>query len=222
LVGNISFIYPPKYHVGQFIGLKAHEDLIDALALVVQTRRDVTGVLIGSTWGEAERYERKLRARAKTLGRGRIVMPGYFASADVQRSWADFDCAVHAPISENCGGVVEPLLAGVPTIAGRIGGLTEVVIDGVTGETVPIRKPRVLAEAILTSLDNLQACKRLALNGQKLVRTMFDIRRTSREVHAIYQHLLNPACSRPPVFDSREFAEGSLRENLDGSPVEKG
>jgi glycosyltransferase involved in cell wall biosynthesis len=219
VVGNVNHIYPPKYHVGQFIGLKAHEDLIDALALVVEARSDVTGVLIGGVWGRAPRYERTLRARAAAAGRGRILMPGHFSATEVARFWADCDCAIHVPISENCGGVVEPLLAAVPTIAGRVGGLREVVLDGLTGRTVPIRKPRVLADAVLAALENEESYRRLARNGQKLVRTMFDIRRTSREVHAIYRHLLDPAYLRPPFFHSRKFAEAGFEENRDAVVV---
>ncbi len=205
VVGNINYISPPKYHVGQFIGVKAHEDIIDALALVVQQRSNVTGVLIGGTWGASCAYERKLRMRAQAAGEGRIRMPGYFNPADVRRSWADFDCAIHVPLSENCGGIVEPLMAGVPTIAGWVGGLPEVVMDGLTGKTVPIRKPRVLAEAILSVLDNLEENRRLSSAGQSLVRTMFDIRRTSGEVHAIYQRLVDGSSPRPPTFDPIAF-----------------
>jgi glycosyltransferase involved in cell wall biosynthesis len=217
VVGNVSYIYPPKYHIGQMIGLKAHEDLIDALGLVIQARNDVTGVLIGDTWDGGRRYERRLMARADAIGRGRIRMPGYFSAIDVAGCWAEFDCAIHAPISENCGGVVEPLLAGIPTIAGRIGGLPEVVMDGLTGRTVPIRKPRVLADAILAVLENRETNRRLARNGQRLVRTMFDIRRTSREVHDIYRHLLDPASPPPVVFHSRKFAESGFQEDCDGA-----
>jgi glycosyltransferase involved in cell wall biosynthesis len=211
VVGNINYIYPPKYHLAQFVGLKAHEDLIDALALVTQRRPGVTGVLIGGQWGGASGYERKLRKRACAVGRGRIHMPGYFSPADVQRCWPDFDCAIHAPLSENCGGVVEPLLAGVPTIAGRIGGLPEVVIDGLTGRTVPIRNPEALASAIEATMDSEPESRRMAEAGQRLVQAMFDIRRTSLEVLAVYRHLLNPSCPRPEEFDSFAFARAVSR-----------
>jgi glycosyltransferase involved in cell wall biosynthesis len=209
VVGNISYIYPPKYHLGQFIGLKAHEDLIDALSLVVAKRADVTGVLVGGIWGKNPSYELKLRHRAQALGRGRILMPGRFQPADVRRAWRDFDCAVHVPLSENCGGVVEPLLSGVPTIAGKVGGLPEVVMDGLTGRSVPIRNPRLLAEAIESVIDDQPASRILAAKGRALVQTMFDVRRTSREIAAVYRHVLDPAVPRPHEFDSLAFARAA-------------
>src|ERR1035437_450540 len=136
VVGNANFIYPPKWYLGQRIGLKAHEDVIDALGLVVRQRPDVMGVLIGGTFTGSQWYERRLQARASAVGGGRILMTGYVPPEEVRRVWPDFDVAVHVPTSENCGGVVEPLLATVPTIAGRVGGLPDVVIDGLPGTLV--------------------------------------------------------------------------------------
>ncbi len=205
IVGNANFIYPPKYYLGQRIGLKAHEDVIDALGMIARQRSDVVGVLIGGTFAGSESYERRLRARAREAG-GRIVMTGYLPPDDIRRMWPDFDVAVHVPISENCGGVCEPLLAGVPTIASRTGGLPEVVLEGVTGRLVGVRKPAELARAVIASLDNLDESRRLAQNGQRLVRSMFDVRRTAQEVFEVYRHILDPTCHRPVEFDSEEYA----------------
>src|SRR5262249_27065040 len=146
MIGNISYLYAPKLYLGQTRGLKLHEDLIDALGMVTKQREDVVGVLAGGPWNGADWYQAKLRRRAARSGR--ILMPGHLPHDVVRSAWADFDCVIHAPLSENCGGVLEPLLAAVPTIAGRVGGLEELVRDGITGTTVPIRKPAALAAAI--------------------------------------------------------------------------
>jgi glycosyltransferase involved in cell wall biosynthesis len=208
VVGNINFIYPPKYYLGQRVGLKCHEDIIDALAFVTRERPDVVGVLAGGTWGNGTRYEQSLRARAASAGKGRILMPGYLPIEQIQQAWADFDCAVHVPLSENCGGVLEPLLTGVPVIAGRVGGLPELVLDGVTGTLVEIRRPQLLAEAVLQVLSNLDRHRSLARNGQHLVRTMFDVKRTAAEVFQAYQHILG-ASERPTEFDAASFLKTS-------------
>src|SRR6202167_1200364 len=133
VAGNISYIYGPKRYLGQRSGLKRHEDLIAALGLVLRQRSDAIGILAGGPWGRAARYQERLRRLAQRVGKGRILMPGHWSLSEVQAYWPEFDCAMHVPISENCGGVVEPLVAGVPTIAGDVGGLPEVVMDGLTG-----------------------------------------------------------------------------------------
>ncbi len=207
VAGNVSYIYGPKYYLGQRVGLKCHEDLIDALGLVLRRRSGVVGVLAGGPWGGAASYHERLRRRAEAVGQGRILMPGHLSFAAVRECWPDFDCAIHAPLSENCGGVVEPLLAGVPVIAGAVGGLPEVVMDGLTGVLTPIRNPEAMAAALLRVMDDPEPYRAMARAGAALVAEMFDVRRTAREVHQLYRHIRDGA--PPPLqFDSRAFLAG--------------
>jgi glycosyltransferase involved in cell wall biosynthesis len=223
VVGNANIMYPPKYHLAQTIGLKCHEDVIDALGQIIRSRPYVEGVLIGGQWGGRHGYEARLRARAQRAGQGRIHMPGLVPNADVPGLWEDFDLAVHVPLSENCGGVVEPFRAGVPVIASRVGGLPEVVIDGVTGVIVPARSPDLLAAAIGEAIDNPARHRGMAAVGRALVESMFDVRRTAAEVHAVYRHLLEHG-PRPAAFDpqqaivdgGRERGEAHARPRHDG------
>lgn len=207
VVGNINYIYRPKWYLGQTRGLKRHEDVIDALARVCARRRDVSGLLVGSQWGGGHRYEDRLRARAAAVGQGRIIMPGHLAPEDVPGAWSDFDLAVHVPISENCGGVVEPLQAGVPVIAARVGGLPEVILDGVTGQLVEPRNVPALAAAIESALDRLEEHRIMARRGSLLVATMFDSARTAGEVAAVYACLAEGGL-RPKSFDPISFVKG--------------
>lgn len=207
IVGNINYMYPPKYYLGQFGGLKRHEDVIDALGLVTQRHPHVLGVLVGGQWGGGHAYEQRLHRRATARVGERVLFTGYVPGDRAPAFWDDFDCAVHVPISENCGGVVEPLLHGVPTIASRVGGLPEVVIDGLTGWLVPPRNPAALATAIEAVLADPGAAQQRAARGNRLVRMMFDVERTAREVHQLYAHLLGNGPA-PLRFD----AHAALRE----------
>jgi len=168
--------------------------------LVLKERDDVVGVLIGSTFGTTDtRYEASLRERAERIGKGRILMPGYFGPDEVQLSWPDFDCALHVPISENCGGVVEPLMAKVPTIASLTGGLPEIVIDEVTGICVPVRDPNAISSALFKVLNNREFYAQTATAGRQLVKCTFDVNRTGNEIVQIYRYLLEGA-PRPDAF----------------------
>jgi glycosyltransferase involved in cell wall biosynthesis len=201
IVGNANFIYPPKWYLGQRRGLKAHEDVIDALGMVLRRRSDVTGILIGGSFLKGSWYEKSLRKRAQAAGGDRIIMTGYMPAGEVRQVWPEFDVAVHVPTSENCGGVVEPMLAGVPVIASRVGGLPELVIDGLTGTTVPPRQPAELARQILCALGSGERCAALAGNGRDLVARTFSVERTSAEVLDIYSHVLKLRDERPVSFD---------------------
>ncbi len=214
IVGNINYLYAPKRLLGQTRGIKNHEGVIEALAMVLARRQDVVGVLAGGPWNGADAYERKLRRMAARVGHGRILMPGYLPHEDVVAAWADFDCAVHVPLSENMGGVLEPLLAGVPTIAGRVGALGELVIDGVTGRTVDSHAPAQVADAINEVLDDLPSARALAARGRALARVMFDVQRTAREVWQVYTFLRDPSRGRPAGLDSAAFLASAAGRSL--------
>jgi glycosyltransferase involved in cell wall biosynthesis len=214
VVGNINMFYAPKPYLGQLAGLKAHEDVIEALRIVTSARADVYGVLAGGPWGNAQKYFERLRKRAQEVAPGRILLPGRLAPEAVLSAWGEFDCAVHVPLSENCGGVVEPMLAGVPVIAGRVGGLEEVVIEGITGLTVPIRNPRVLADAILEVLARPAHYRALARVGSHLVDHMFSSQRTGAEIKRIYEYILGYSAQRPDEFDSREFVAAAPENHV--------
>ncbi len=200
LVGNVSFLYPPKLYLGHTVGLKCHEDIIEAIALARRDAPGIRGALIGGPWGSARWYERKLRRLADRRCPGAIAMTGYLPAEEVGAAWADIDLAVHVPMSENCGGVVEPMLAGVPVIGARVGGIPEVVQEGVTGTCVPPRDPSALARAIVHASRNRPLLGDLAARGRALAAAMFDIDRTGQEVHEVYRFLLGRSGARPTPF----------------------
>ena len=141
-------------------------------------------------------------------------MPGAIPPQNSQNAWPLFDLVVHIPSTENCGGVVEPLAAGVPVLTNRVGGIPEVVIDGVSGLSIGEDSPKNVAVAINHALNDLPKLGAMAKNGQSLVKTMFDVRRTATEVCSIYEHILNNS-QRPERFDSRSFLETNFQEQAD-------
>ena len=205
LVGNINYMYPPKYYLGQSMGLKRHEDVIRALSIVTKSRQNVYGVLVGGQWGEGTQYEQALRRYGQELAGDRIIFTGAVKGHLARKMWNDFDCAVHVPISENCGGVVEPLVSQVPTIARRTGGLPEVVIDGHTGWIVENGDAEILASKVCEILDDQNEAKIRASLGKKLVFEMFDVARTGKEIFNIYEYLLGHSSCRPISFNASEF-----------------
>jgi glycosyltransferase involved in cell wall biosynthesis len=188
LVGLVAHMYAPKRFLGQTRGLKGHEDFIDAFRIVLDRRPEVRVVIVGGPWNGAAVYERRLRARAREACGDRILFTGH--RTDIPAVYADLDLAVHPSLSENCGGAVESLAAGVPTIATAVGGLPDVVIQGKTGWVVQPRNPRQLAAAMLEALANRDEGARRALAGRDLVRRLFDVRRTGAEIVSIYRNIL--------------------------------
>lgn len=189
VVGNISYMYAPKKYLGQKYGVKRHELLIDALGILLENRQDVCGLLIGNAWAGKVAYEKKLQRRAAKYSK-EILLPGYVSSEEFN-SWELFDLAIHTPLSENCGGVVEPLLAGVPVIASHTGGLPEVVHHDKTGYIVDYNvNAQELAKAVNICLGNLDYYQKLAVCGKNWVQQNFDVRNTAQQISNIYHKLL--------------------------------
>lgn len=185
LVGLVAYLYAPKRYLGQRRGLKGHEDFIDAVATTAALAPQVHGVVVGGPWGAATAYEQRLRRRAAGAP---ITFTGI--RHDVPAVYADLQIAVHPSLSENCGGAVESLAAGVPTIATAVGGLPDVVIDGDTGWLVPPRDPVQLSSTLLDVLRHPLEARRRARRGRELVSRLFDVERTAREIADVYRQIL--------------------------------
>jgi len=194
IIGIVAFMYAPKRYLGQTRGLKGHEDLIDALAILGKRRRDIVGVFVGGPWGGATDYEQRLVAYGKQRCGDRIHFLG--TRSDVAALYADFDVAVHPSLSENVGGALESLVLGVPTIATNVGGFPDLVQPGRTGWLVPPKNPQQLAVAIEQALADPEHARALAQAGQVRARRLFDIRRNAEEVHEIYEQILKCELSR--------------------------
>jgi len=188
LVGMIAWMYPPKLLLGQRRGLKGHEDFLYALRQVFSAHPSARAVIVGQQWGPGRRYQRQLQALATRLHGDKVLFLG--PRDDVPSIYADLDLALHPSLSENVGGAVESLLAACPTVASNVGGLPDLVQDGVTGWLVPPRRPDLLAEAMLDALAHPEEAHRRAHRGRELARVMFDVNRTGREIVAIYGKLM--------------------------------
>ena len=79
---------------------------------------------------------------------------------------------------------LEAMRAGLPVIASRVGGLAEIVEDGVTGYLVPPESPTELAKAI-RQLDDSNL-KKMGQAGRQRMRDLFGIERLHDELMKLY------------------------------------
>jgi glycosyltransferase involved in cell wall biosynthesis len=188
LVGMVSYMYAPKWFLGQNCGLKGHEDFIAALNLTREARPEIQGVIIGGAWADAAWYEDSLRYLGTRVCNGSLTFLG--SRQDVPAIYPDLDLAVVPSHSENVGGAVEPLLSGVPVVATKVGGLPDLIQEGKTGWLVPPRNPGALAHAILNALRDKDEARRRTAEGRRLAQSLFDVDRTGREIATIYESIL--------------------------------
>jgi glycosyltransferase involved in cell wall biosynthesis len=135
--------------VGRLVERKGYEDLIRALPAVPGAELVIVG---GPPDGSVDDhpYARKLRALAERCRVGdRVRLAGAVASADMPRWYRSADLLAATPWYEPFGLTpLEAMACGVPVVATAVGGLTDTVVDGITGDLVPARDPRALGSAL--------------------------------------------------------------------------
>ena len=185
LVGMVCYMYAPKRFLGQTVGLKGHEDFIAAFPIAKKQLPNLHGVIIGGAWNGAASYEKHLRDMAHRQCNGYLTFLG--TRSDVPALYPDLDLAVVPSHSENVSfAAVEPLLSGVPVVTTNVGGLPDLVQEGVSGSVVPPGNPQAIGAAIVASLQNRAKTRHLTIKGQEMARHLFDVGKTAGEVAQIY------------------------------------
>jgi glycosyltransferase involved in cell wall biosynthesis len=107
---------------------------------------------------------------------------------DVPAVAAALDVAVLPSYREALGLVIlEAMALGRPVVASDVGGIPELVEDGVTGLLVPPRDPASLADAVVRLLTDHSFADTLARNGYRLVRERFCLERMVGAIELLYQ-----------------------------------
>ena len=165
--------------------VKGHPWLIAAAPTVVREFPEVRFVFAGD--GEsrptfaAQVAQLGLESTFKFLGR----------RSDIPEILASCDLAVLPSRAEGLpNAVLEYMAAGLPTIASRVGGIAELVQDGVTGLLVPAEDANALAGALLQFLRDPEQARQIANNGQRFAVENFSFERLIREIDELYGELL--------------------------------
>jgi glycosyltransferase involved in cell wall biosynthesis len=86
--------------------------------------------------------------------------------------------------------LLDAFASRVPVVATNVGGIPEIVKDGVNGVLVPPGNPEALAGAISSLLKNRDLARRMAEEGFRLVKEKFSIGKMVEETKKIYDRLV--------------------------------
>lgn len=106
--------------------------------------------------GRDKRMKKKLEELAKRLGiEEDVLFVGEVKRSDISYYFAACDVFVIPSLSEGMpNAALEAMACAKPIVATNVGGLPEIVIDGVNGFLVKPKDPEALAEKICILLDN--------------------------------------------------------------------
>lgn len=182
--------------VGVVAGLRAPKALDIFIRAVDELRRKHAGLralIVGNRDKSGE--EKRLLDLTRELSLDdTLIFTGL--RSDVADALAAMDVAVLSSDHEGSPlSVMEYMEAARPVVATNVGGIPDLVVDGVTGILVPPRDPTALAAAISGLLDDPDLRRRLGEAGRARRRSEFDISNTVRRVEDLYEELY--ALKRP-------------------------
>jgi glycosyltransferase involved in cell wall biosynthesis len=192
--GNVhAALYLPTHapvvgNIGALVPQKAQHHLIDAAAIVVKQVPDARFAIFGD--GEL-RPSLEEHIRHKHLER-HVFLAGF--RADVLELLKDIDVFALSSIQEGmCISIVDAMAASKPTVASAVGGVPEVLEDGVTGFLVPPRDDKALAERITRLLKDQGLRQQMGAAALARARELFTVERMVEETAAAYDTAVTAA-----------------------------
>ena len=185
-IGVIGKLYPGK---GQ-------KEVLLAVARLANVYPDLKLIFIGAT--ADSRYEQNLRrlVRLNRLSR-RVHFAGF--RSDLMEVLQTLSVVVVASVVDSFGrAALEAMAAGVPVLAIRAGGLTEIVRHGENGFLAESRDTDVLSAALTDIFDHPERWPAIVENGFRTVREKFPIERQVKGVERVLLDVSGRTLLVPP------------------------
>jgi glycosyltransferase involved in cell wall biosynthesis len=165
---------------------KGLELLIDAAPLVLKRIPKARFLIVGGGSLEID-----LRQRADALGLGReVIVTGYRTDAvDLMQT---FDCFVQTSLFEGMPmALLEAMALNKPIVATAVGGVPEVVEDGVCARLISTRDPQDLSDALVGVTADPVVRKRIGDAGRQRYERNFTAAAMVSQYERLYEHFLD-------------------------------
>lgn len=171
--------------VARLVPIKAHEMFLNVAAALAQRLPDIRFIVVG----DGERRA-ALQALAGQLGIGeRVRFLGW--RRDLERVYADLDAVVLTSRNEGSPvSLIEAMAAGRPVVATRVGGVPDLVEDGLNGLLVAADDVAAMARALVDVLTSPDRGRGMGEAGRKRVYPAFRAQRLITDVDRLYGQLL--------------------------------
>ncbi|KMP12238.1 hypothetical protein UZ36_01355 [Candidatus Nitromaritima sp. SCGC AAA799-C22] len=179
--------------VGRFAEKKGFPYLIRALPNILEQHPKTKLALIGFGPQEDE-----LKQLAREMGvADSVLFPGSRTGGELAEYFATADIFIGPSIVTESGdteglGVVflEAMASGTAVIASNVGGIRDIVEDGVTGLLVPQKDPTAIAVKVISLAGNPELKAKLAGNGHRKVEEYFSWPTVGKAFLETYREIL--------------------------------
>ena len=183
--------------IGAIARLDPKKDLATMLRAIARVAEACSNVRLLIVGGGYDTYREELEALAERLGiRSRVVFLGFRNDAQAVLSLCDI--SVLSSVTEGLpNAVLESMMLGKPVVSTRVGGVPELISDGVEGFLVAPRDPEQFADRILRLVGNPQLAEAMGRAGRARALRDFTVEAMVRSTQRIYDGLLEGLLPEP-------------------------
>ena len=164
-------------------------DIIKAAQLVDSQGRNITFNLVGDELSPGELALLRAKMQKSNLG-GRVKIRPPVYGEDKLAIFSQADIFIYPSYYEGMPmAVIEAMACGLPIIATRVGGLTDLVVDGVNGVLIEPGRPDQLATALCQLIDDRDKCTSMGKESSRIAGDKFDIEQHVTQLIDIYQRV---------------------------------
>ena len=193
--------------IGRVTPIKGHGFFLQAIARVVRLFPKVKVVIVGDAPKDKPEYIEKLKALAKQLEIEKFV-EFLGAQYDIPKIMSGLDLLVLPSIGQEAFGrvIIEAGASGVPVIATRIGGATEIIEDGQTGILVRPGDILEMVNSIIKALKDRDLSRSMAAEARKKVEREYSLAKMTDDTIKVYEE----ACKRKSILVIKFGAIGDV------------
>jgi glycosyltransferase involved in cell wall biosynthesis len=163
--------------------------LIEAFSILLKARIDLNLELLivggGPLMDKLKHFSKDLEIDKKVLFTGQIPpneVPEYLNKLDIYAALSNYESFGVA--------VLEACACEIPVVVSNVGGLPEVVEDGVTGFIVPKNNPKATADVLGVLVADPELRRKLGKAGRERVRKYYDWKSSVNLMLSIYTETL--------------------------------
>jgi len=176
--------------IGQITAAKGQEEFVRAANRVANMRQDVEFVIAGEESEQGTPFTNHLKSLADSMGLARrLKFLGYVYH--MRELLSAVDVVVVPSWDEGFSLVtIEAMAARRAVVASNVGGISEIIKDGVNGVLFPVRDARALADKILWTIWDAPQRERLATEAQRDVQSRFSRDTMIDRIESLYLNVL--------------------------------
>ena len=164
---------------------KGHHTLLDAVPLVLKEFPKAVFVFVGDG-PQRQNIEQKIAELGISMN---VKLLGL--RKDIPEILKTIDVFVLPTLQEALGtSFLEAMAMGKPVVGTKVGGVGEVLKDGINGYLVEPGNPSILAKAIIKLLKDKEKARMMGIEGEKIVRQNYTVEKMCENMYAFYFSML--------------------------------